>query len=145
TSDGFKPRPLILRRSPLCFIGGNAVINPLIVNFSNRRCVICGGGTNVYAVHVRIFGSAFTPVQLRRSLHRNPARKPAALRATPAWRTSLVVGIFGLLASRTDRPMSSERRAFRLSQDREMPGPSPLLLAGFSPSISSSSATPKPG
>src|SRR4030095_3999860 len=37
TGDGLKPRLLIFRRSRLGFIGGDAVLDALIVNFSNRR------------------------------------------------------------------------------------------------------------
>ena len=40
TSDGLKPRPLVFRRSPLGFIRGNAVIDPLIVNLSNGRGIV---------------------------------------------------------------------------------------------------------
>src|SRR5436309_9316221 len=145
TSDGLKPRLLIFRRSPTGFIGGDTVLDALIVNFSNRRGIPYAGGPNAHAVHAWTFERPITPVPLTPLLHRSLARTPAAPRATPAWRISLAAGIFGLPASRADHPMFSELRSCRLSQDREMLGASPLLPPGFCPSISLSSVTPKPG
>jgi hypothetical protein len=60
TSDGMKPSPLIFCRSPVGFIGGDAILDALIVNFSNRRCIDQGGGPNVDAVHVWTFERAIT-------------------------------------------------------------------------------------
>jgi hypothetical protein len=60
TSDGMKPSLLIFCRSPVGFIGGDAVLDALIVNFSNRRCIVQGGGPNVDAVHVWTFERAIT-------------------------------------------------------------------------------------
>src|SRR5882762_6892919 len=145
TGDGLKPRLLIFRRSPLGFIGGDAVLDALIVNFSNRRGILYAGGPNVDAVHAWTFERAITPVPLTPLLHRSLARTPAERRATPAWHTSLAAGISEPPASRADHPMSSAPRSCRLSQDREMLEASPLLPPGFCPSISSSSTTPKPG
>src|SRR5512132_4602348 len=102
TGDGLKPRLLIFRRSPLGFIGGEAVLDALIVNFSNRRGIVYAGGPNVNAVHVWTFERAITPVPLRLLLHRSLARTPAAPRATPAWRTSPAAGISERPASRAD-------------------------------------------
>src|SRR5262249_25292972 len=99
----------------------------------------------MYALHASPFERAITRVPLRPSLHRSLARTPAALRATRAWRTSPPAGIFGLPASRADRPTSSGLRLVRLSQDRETLGAFPLLPRGFCPSISSSLVTLKPG
>ncbi len=87
TSDGLKPRLLIFRRSALGFIGGDAVLDALIVNFSNRRGIVYAGGPNVHAVHAWTFDRAITPVPLTPLFHRSLARTPAAPRATPAWRT----------------------------------------------------------
>src|SRR6266513_277118 len=128
TSNGLKPRLLIFRRSPLGFIGGDAVLDALIVNLSNRRSIVYAGGPNVNAVHAWTFERAITPVPLTPLLHRSLARKPAAPRARLAWRTSLAAGIFERLASRADRRALSAPRSCRLSQDREMLGASPLLL-----------------
>src|SRR6266481_7330710 len=135
TSDALKPRLLIFRRSPTGFIGGDAVLDALIVNFSNRRGIVYAGGPNVRAGHVWTFDRAITPVLLTPLFHRSLARTPAAPRATPAWHTSLAAGIFGPPASRAGRLTSSELRSCRLSQDREMLGASPLLPPGFCPSI----------
>lgn len=52
TSDGLKPGLLILRRTQPGFIGGDAVLDALIINFSNRRRIIFAGGPNQYAIHV---------------------------------------------------------------------------------------------
>src|SRR5882724_13711757 len=145
TSDGLKPRLLIFRRSPTGFIGGDAVLDALIVNFSNRRGILYAGGTNVHAVHAWTFERAITPVPLTPLLHRSLARTPAAPRATPAWHTSLAAGISGPPASRADHPMFSELRSCRLSQDRETLGTFPLLPRGFCPSISLSSTKRMPG
>src|SRR5438552_2231583 len=145
TSDGLKPRLLIFSRSPTGFIGGNAVLDALIINFSNRRGIVYAGGPNVHAIHAWTFERAITPVPLTPLFHRSLARTPAAPLATPAWRTSLAAGISGPPASRADRRALSELRSCRLSQDREMLGASPLLPPGFCPSISLSSVTPKPG
>src|SRR6516165_2909869 len=145
TSNGLQRRLLIPRRSKRGFIGGDAVFNALIVNFSNGRGVFYGGGPNVDAVHVWTFVCAITLVQLRRLLHRSLARTLAAPRATPAWRTSPAAGISERPALRVDHPMSSALRSCRLSPDREMLGAFPLLPPGFCPSISLSSVTPKPG
>src|SRR5882724_5590694 len=145
TSDSLKPRLLIFRRSPFGFIGGDAVLDALIVNFSNRRGIVYAGGPNVHAVHAWTFERAITPVPLTRLLHRSLARTPAALRATPAWHTSLAAGIFGHPASRADHLMTSELRSCRLSQDCEMLGAFPLLQRGFCPSISLSSTKRMPG
>jgi hypothetical protein len=41
----------------------------------------------VNTVHIWSFERAITPARLRLLLHRNLARTPVALRATPAWRT----------------------------------------------------------
>src|SRR2546430_12050222 len=144
TGDGLKPHLLIFRRSPLDFIGGDAVLDALIVNFSNRPGIVEGGVPNVHAVHVWTLVCAITRVPLTPLLHRSLAQTPAAPRATPAWRTSLAAGIFGPPASRADHPMSSVLRSCRLSQDREKIGASPLLPPGFCPSISFASVTPKP-
>src|SRR6516162_9361615 len=100
TCDGLKPCSLIFRRTRPDFICGNTLLDALIVNFSNRRGVICGRGPNLYVVHVWTFVRAITLVQLRRLLHRSLVRMPAALRATRAWRTSHAAGIFGPPASR---------------------------------------------
>src|SRR6266550_721809 len=114
TSNGLKPRLLIFRRSPTGFIGGDAVLDALIINFSNRRCILYAGGPNVDAVHAWTFKRAITPVPLRPLLHRSVARTPAALGATPAWHTSLAAGVFGPPASRADHPMSSELQSSQL-------------------------------
>ena len=127
TSDGLKPRLLILGRSPPAFIGGDAVLDALIVNFSNRSGIVYAGAPNVDAVDAWTFERAITPVPLRPLLHRSLARTPVAPRARPAWRTSLAAGIFGPPASRADHLMSSELRSCRLSQDREMLGAFPSL------------------
>jgi hypothetical protein len=87
TSDGFKPCLLIFRRSRLSFIGGDAVLDALIVNLSNRRSIVYGSDPNLYAVRLWTFEHAITPVQLTPSLHRNLARMPVAPRAMPASRT----------------------------------------------------------
>src|SRR4029077_21196984 len=108
---GLKPRLLIFGRSPSGFIGGDAVLDALIVNFSNRRSIVYAGGPNVDAVHVWTFERAITPVPLTPLLHRSLARTPAAPRATPAWRTSPVAGIFGRLASRANRRALSAPRS----------------------------------
>src|SRR5258708_4307313 len=71
TSDGLKPRLLIFRRSPTGFIGGDAVLDALIVNLSNRRGVVCGGGSNIYAVHAWTFERAITQVPLTPLFHRS--------------------------------------------------------------------------
>src|SRR5512133_2639606 len=97
--DGLKPRLLIFRRSPLGFIGGDAVLDALIVNYSNRRGIVYAGGPNAHGVHGWTFERAITRVPLTPLLHRSLARTPAALRATPAWHTSLAAGIFEPLAS----------------------------------------------
>ena len=52
TSNGLKPRLLIFRRSQLGFIGRDAVLDALIVNFSNRRSIVYGSDPNLYAVRV---------------------------------------------------------------------------------------------
>src|SRR5882757_10846447 len=119
TGDGLKPRLLIFRGSPTGFIGGDAVLDALIVNFSNRRGILYIRGPNADAVHVWTFERAITRVLLTPLLHRSLARTPAAPRATPAWRTSLAAGIFGRPASREGLPMFSELRSCRLSQDCE--------------------------
>src|SRR4030095_5704447 len=145
TSNGLKPRLLIFRRSPLGFIGCDAVLDALIVNFGNRRGVVYAGDLNVDAVHVWTFERAITPAPLTRLLHLSLARTPAAPRATPAWHTSLAAGISGPPASRAGRRAFSVTRSFPLSPDLEMRGASPLLPPGFCPSISLSLVTPKPG
>src|SRR6476661_10287735 len=60
TSDGLKPRLLISRRSPTGFIGGNAVLDSLIVNLRNRRSIVYGRVPNVDAVHFWTFERAIT-------------------------------------------------------------------------------------
>src|SRR5882724_8564420 len=87
TSDGLKPRLLIFRRSPTGFIGGDAVLDALIVNYSNRRGILYGGGSNVHAVQTGTFARVITPVPLIPLLHQNLVRTPAALRATATWLT----------------------------------------------------------
>src|SRR5512133_1218875 len=52
TGDGLKPRLLIFRRSPLGFIGRDAVLDALIVNFSNRRSIVYARAPNVPAVRL---------------------------------------------------------------------------------------------
>src|SRR5712672_4572937 len=64
TSNGLEPRLLIFCRSPLGFIGGDAVLDALIVNFSNRRGIVYAGDPNVNAVHAWTFERAITPVPL---------------------------------------------------------------------------------
>src|SRR4029077_11775119 len=117
TGDGLKPGLLIFCRSPVGFIGGDAVLDALIVNLSNRRSIVYAGGPNVDAVDVWTFERAITPVQLTPLLHRSLARTPAEPHATPAWRTSLAAGIFGRPASRADHLMTSELHSCRPSQD----------------------------
>src|SRR5439155_16990037 len=145
TSDGSKPAQLIFRRPELRFEGGDAVFNALIVNFSNRCGIVYAGGPNLHAVHVWTLERAITPVPLTPLFHLSLARRPAAPRATPAWRTSLAEGIFERLASPADRRGFSVTRLSPLSQDREMREAFPSLPRGFCLSISSSSMTPMPG
>src|SRR4029453_14860696 len=71
TSDGLKPRLLILRRPGLRFEGGEAILDVLIVNFSNPRDIVYAGRPNVHAVHVWTFERAITPVPLILLLHRS--------------------------------------------------------------------------
>src|SRR5712672_2746283 len=69
TSDGLKPRLLIFRRSECPFESGDAVLDALIVNFSNRRGILYAGGPNVNPVHGWTFERAITPVPLTPLLH----------------------------------------------------------------------------
>ena len=87
TSNGLKPRLLIFRRSRLGFIGGDTVLDALIVNLSNRRSIVYCSNPNLYAVRLWTFERAVTPLQLRPLLHRSLARMPVAPRAMPASRT----------------------------------------------------------
>ena len=52
TSEGSKPVHLIFRSPGPRFEGGDAILDALIVNFSNRRSIAYTGGPNVHAVHV---------------------------------------------------------------------------------------------
>jgi len=54
-SNGSKPRLLIFRRSEFCFEGSDAVLDALIVNFSNRRGIVQGCVPNVDTVHAWTF------------------------------------------------------------------------------------------
>src|SRR2546423_14336545 len=61
TSDGLKPRLLIFRRSPVGFKGGGAVLDALIVNFSNRRGILHAGGPKGQSPPAWAFQRAVTP------------------------------------------------------------------------------------
>ena len=86
-NEGSKPVHLIFRSRRLRFEGGDAILDALIVNFSNRRGIAFTGGPNVHAVHVWTFARTITLVPLTPLIHRSLAQTPAALRARPAWRT----------------------------------------------------------
>src|SRR3954447_6552914 len=60
TSDGSKPGPPIFRSSLFGFIRGDAVLNALIVNFSDGRSVVQGGVSNLHAIRLCTFVRATT-------------------------------------------------------------------------------------